>query len=220
MTKTKAKGAGGKLSRSEIIQARLSPRLRFAAELIARQQRRTLSSLIEILIEDAANQTQIIQHGEGDPKNVSVMQAVNALWRYEEPKRLVALGLQSPELLNPDEERVLRRITNNLYFWRCFKFLLCDKNDLVLLERWEPMLTLNGLMENHLEEYWEKLNSDDFTPDDLPSRSEAGGILEGQPGKPKIFRMRIDADVSKLDQQGREAVLKEHLQKMSDTVNA
>lgn len=47
------KGGGGKLNRSEILQARLNPKLRLGAEIMVRSQRRTLSSLIETLIEAA-----------------------------------------------------------------------------------------------------------------------------------------------------------------------
>ena len=43
----KRKGGGSKLSRSEIIQVRLDPKLRFTAELAARKHRRTLSSFVE-----------------------------------------------------------------------------------------------------------------------------------------------------------------------------
>ena len=48
----RAKGAGGKLNRCMIIQARLDPELHDAAEMMARKQRRTLSNFIEILIEE------------------------------------------------------------------------------------------------------------------------------------------------------------------------
>src|ERR1700730_16830959 len=54
----KKKGAGGKLSRSEILQARLNPKLRFTVELMARLERRTVSSFIEGLIEKAAKENE------------------------------------------------------------------------------------------------------------------------------------------------------------------
>lgn len=43
----KRKAGGPKLTRSEIIQVRFDPRLRWAAELTARVHRQTLSSFIE-----------------------------------------------------------------------------------------------------------------------------------------------------------------------------
>lgn len=52
--KTRKKGGGGKLNRSKIIQARLTPDLHKAAEEMARQQRRTLSSFVEMLVEAEA----------------------------------------------------------------------------------------------------------------------------------------------------------------------
>lgn len=51
---TRAKGGGGKLNRCMIIQARLDPKLHEVAEMMALKQRRTLSNLIEILIENEA----------------------------------------------------------------------------------------------------------------------------------------------------------------------
>ena len=55
---TAQKKRGGKLNRSKIIQARLSPDLHCLAEKMARDQRRTLSSFIEMLIAAEAERKQ------------------------------------------------------------------------------------------------------------------------------------------------------------------
>ena len=47
------KAGGGKLARSEVVTVRLDPRLRYLANLVARKQRRTLSSFIEWAIEES-----------------------------------------------------------------------------------------------------------------------------------------------------------------------
>ena len=52
-TKKQRNGGGGKLSRSEIIQVRLDPKLKFGAEMAAAKCRRTISSFGEGAIEEA-----------------------------------------------------------------------------------------------------------------------------------------------------------------------
>jgi predicted transcriptional regulator len=97
----KKKGGGGKLSRSEVVTVRLDPKLRFAAELAARKQRRTLSSFIEWAIEEAVNRTEVT-----DSENVNYVMA--QVWDVEEADRFVKLALNFPELLTFDEERLWR----------------------------------------------------------------------------------------------------------------
>ncbi len=60
----KRKGGGGKLSRSEVVTVRLDPKLRFAADLAARKQRRTLSSFIEWAVEKTVQGVDIAHEGE------------------------------------------------------------------------------------------------------------------------------------------------------------
>jgi transcriptional regulator with XRE-family HTH domain len=61
----RAKG-GAKLNRSKIIYARLTAELHAAAEMMARQQRRTLSSFIEMLVEQAARKRKCLLSIEED----------------------------------------------------------------------------------------------------------------------------------------------------------
>ena len=53
---TKRTGGGSKLTRTEIVQVRLDPKLRYAAELAAIKHRRTLSSFIEWCVEEGVSQ--------------------------------------------------------------------------------------------------------------------------------------------------------------------
>ena len=110
----KKKGAGGKLSRSEIITVRLDPKLRFAAELAARKQRRTLSSFVEWAIEEAVRSVRVLN--KEDISGV-VWQAMMQVWDVEEADRLVKLAINFPELLTFDEERLWKIISENPYFW-------------------------------------------------------------------------------------------------------
>jgi len=50
---TKRAGGGSKLARTEIVQVRLDPKLRFAAELASKKHRKTLSSFIEWCVSES-----------------------------------------------------------------------------------------------------------------------------------------------------------------------
>ena len=106
----KKKGGGGKLSRSEVVTVRLDPKLRFAAELAARKQRRTLSSFIEWAIGEAVNRVEVT-----DSENVNYVMA--QVWDVEEADRFVKLALNFPEFLSFDEERLWKIIKNCKIFW-------------------------------------------------------------------------------------------------------
>ena len=110
----KKKGAGGKLSRSEIITVRLDPKLRFAAELAARKQRRTLSSFVEWAIEEAVRNSTVYMI---DDTTGTVWQAMMQVWDVEEADRLVKLAINFPELLTFDEERLWKLISEHPHFW-------------------------------------------------------------------------------------------------------
>lgn len=106
----KKKTGGGKLSRSEVVTVRLDPKLRFAAELAARKQRRTLSSFIEWAIGEAVNRIEVT-----DSENVNYVMA--QVWDVEEADRFIKLALNFPELLTFDEERLWKIIKNCKIFW-------------------------------------------------------------------------------------------------------
>ena len=107
----KKKGAGGKLSRSEVVTVRFDPKLRFAAELAARKQRRTLSSFIEWAAEEAVSKVAV----SGD---TNVNGVVNDVWDVDEADRFINLANKYPELLSFDEERLLKLIQEYEERWR------------------------------------------------------------------------------------------------------
>jgi hypothetical protein len=118
----KKKTGGGKLSRSEVVTVRLDPKLRFAAELAARKQRRTLSSFVEWAIEEAINRV-------GVTSNENMNHVMAKVWDVEEADRFVKLALNFPELLTYDEERLWKIILEYSAFW--YKDL---EGDRVLIE--------------------------------------------------------------------------------------
>jgi predicted HicB family RNase H-like nuclease len=102
---SKRKGGGGKLSRSEVVTVRLDPRLRYTAELVARKERRTVSSFIESAVEQAVNK-------------VFTKTAIDKVWDTDETVRFIKLATQSPELLNHQEQVLWRQIKRMPECWK------------------------------------------------------------------------------------------------------
>lgn len=163
----KKKGPGGKLNRSEIVQTRLSPKLRWAAEILARKDRRTASSFIEGLVEKAAlNETVLMERSKKDFQNnifyevpskrtnrLSIKDAVEYMWSDSEGERFVAFAIAFTELLTPDEEKMWQFINLNFYFWECFTMKV-DDPDTTDTERVWPIVDYHTLRRDHLNAYW------------------------------------------------------------------
>ena len=107
----KKKGAGGSLTRSQVVTVRLDPKLKFAAELAARKQRRTISSFIEWAVEEAVTRIHV-------KENVNINEVMNQVWDVEDADRFVKLALNFPELLTYEEERLWKVITEYRPFWQ------------------------------------------------------------------------------------------------------
>jgi len=158
----KKKGAGGKLTRSEIITVRLDPKLRFAAELAARKQRRTLSSFVEWAIEEAVRNVKVLN--KNDVSGV-VWQAMMQVWDVEEADRLVKLAIYFPELLTFDEERMWKIIIEHPFFWH---------RDWDHGGGWNPD-NENCINYEHLRSQWTTLNkivAGEATISDLPEEDD------------------------------------------------
>lgn len=207
----KAKGAGGKLARSEIIQARLSPRTRFTVELLSRIERRTVSSLIEALIHDAAKTYSAnipAESGSEKGKTYTLSEVVNNVWHAEEPIRLVSLALAAPELLTPDEEKICSLIFRTNYFWKCIKVQLIDQHKNVLGTAWRPVHSLKCLIEENLLERWDDLQKPNVTRAKLPFFTYVGEKLTppgDKPIKQEIVTVDTDMEFRDLNSAGKKA---------------
>jgi hypothetical protein len=113
----KKKGGGGKLSRSEVVTIRLDPKLRFAAELAARKQRRTLSSFVEWAIEKAVSE-EVVKVRSLDGNGDTALEAMTRIWDVEEADRFVKFAEEYRDLLNFDEERLWKLIKETPYFFK------------------------------------------------------------------------------------------------------
>lgn len=167
----KKKGPGGNLNRSEIVQTRLSPKLRWAAEILARQDRRTVSSLIEGLVEKAASEEIVnIINSKKDLQNniffelpskrsnpISVKDAVQYMWSESEAERFVAFAIFFPELLTPEEEKMWQFIALNLYFWECFEIRTEQQGKKVASQIW-PIVNYQSLKRDNLNTYWDTIH--------------------------------------------------------------
>ncbi len=107
----KRKGSGEKLFRTKAVGVRLDPKLKYAAELAARKQRRTLSSFIEWAIQEAVNEVQVTkQHTAGE--------AINDVWDVFEADRFVMTAANLRELLTHDEEVMWKLMEEHDAMWR------------------------------------------------------------------------------------------------------
>lgn len=100
--------AGGSLSRSEIVQVRVDPKLKMSAELAAASERRTVSSFIEWAIQRAVREVVIAKDDSGKP--LTAAQVVERVWDVDEADRIVKLAITHPELLTHEEQRVWKVI--------------------------------------------------------------------------------------------------------------
>ena len=140
----KKKGTGGNLTRSQVVTVRLDPKLKFAAELAARKQRRTISSFIEWAVEQAIEQI-VISKYDNHP-DTTVSNVLDQVWDVEEADRVVKLATHYPQLLSYDEERLWKIICECGHFWRGGKKVLSgftQVKDIIYYDRvrsqWEQL---------------------------------------------------------------------------------
>ncbi len=172
MTQTKErvkkpkKKVGNQHSRTVILQARISPRLRFVAELMARHQQRTVSSLMEsLLAEKAASyclpvvstekaQTNHYLFGECQTKKVTAQEISERLWSAEDADLFAAMALFLPSLLTAEEHALWQVITDIPYFWNHFEIHIENPAGQVVDKEWWPLVDYRGLNRERLREHW------------------------------------------------------------------
>lgn len=195
----KKKGAGGKLSRSEIIQARLNPRVRFMSELIATHQRRTLSSLVESSLEEYANSAPIVVTIEGKEERFYFNELVEELWSPDEVVRFTNTAFVDVELLGIYGCSLWDFILCTPYFWAHYEIPIKDRKGNFIKKTWEPYHHKNGLLIENLKKYWDLIQTEEDRekvgiPDELgkkisiPVGVETEMIFAFDPAKPLLNR--------------------------------
>ena len=160
------KGGGGKLNRSEVIQARLDPKLHLAAEILARMHRRTLSSVIEVLIDAAAEKTKVAATvsdnaqidvtalGRKKREKISIKDIVDLMWSGEEADQFVMMALLLPDLLTSEEANLWRVIKETSYFWSYFSINVENRAGEIIDQRTWPLINQSGVIKENLRELW------------------------------------------------------------------
>ena len=91
--------------RTEMVSVRLAPKVRFAADIAARSQRRTISSLIEVAVADYLPTLVVMDPAaEDDARPLHLMKLVDSLWDPEESDRFVNLAEKHRWLLLLEEQ--------------------------------------------------------------------------------------------------------------------
>ena len=124
------KKSGGKLGRIEIIQTRISPRLRFMSELVATSERRTLSSLTDWALEEYLQNKFVIVKGS----RIAASQFVESVWDDLPVLRFINVFMLDVDLLCQEERQIANIITNEPLFWT--KGILNKK---LVIEMWESL---------------------------------------------------------------------------------
>jgi hypothetical protein len=96
------KGGTSKLARSRIVTVRLDPVTRFAAELAAAKDRRTVSSFLEVACREAASTRQVAQDKDGGA--LSALQVAERMWHPDAEVQLITLAWHAPHLLSTDQQ--------------------------------------------------------------------------------------------------------------------
>jgi hypothetical protein len=160
------KGGGGKLNRSEVIQARLDPKLHLAAEILARVHRRTLSSVIEVLIEAAAEETKVAAAVSDNTQiditllkrkkreKISIKDIVDLMWSGEEADQFVMMALLLPDHLTADEANLWCLIKETPYFWTHFSINVESCKGEVIDQKTWPLINQSGVIKENLRELW------------------------------------------------------------------
>lgn len=147
------------------VSLRVDPAIKYAIDIAARVQKRTVTGVVEWSVEKALAEVMmpadfLVEGSKGPvlPEPVSVMAAVKErLWSPDESIRLVTLAFQYPSLLTFDESRVWESIRLSPPFWKFTPRVLVEANP------WK-----NARLEV-ISAYWGKL---------LERVQEAGGIVQ------------------------------------------
>ena len=101
-------------TKADNVNVRLDPKIRYGLELLARKQRRNLSSVVEWALQNAINSEEnglIEINMNGEPFNL-----LYQLWDTEESDRLYRMATFRSELLTFEEERLTKLIRESEIF--------------------------------------------------------------------------------------------------------
>lgn len=192
------KSGGAKLNRSEIIQARLGPKLKFGSELIANEERCTLSSLVEMALEKFAETYKFKVGKKIHPsEEMSASDLLELLWSPDEGVRFIRRAYILPSSLTYEEEDLFYHLINYRYFWSFYEIRYKDESGNITRTQYQRHHALESLIEEHLIEYWYAIKDNDV-PLKLKIPNEMGRIIPPPPGvdfefeEPKKAHINVD----------------------------
>jgi hypothetical protein len=94
---------GGKLAKTEVVPVRFDPVTKWAVELAAAVERRTMASMVEYVVARAMQDWPLTTQGD---TSISAMQIAKECWATEHPSRLMALCGRYPHLLTYEEQQI------------------------------------------------------------------------------------------------------------------
>ncbi|QWL80231.1 hypothetical protein [Aeromonas hydrophila] len=110
---------------------RLDPRSKYLIDLLTRQQKRTITGVIEWAVERAGAETTF-----DNDRGISFLEVIDSLWSTDESVRLANLALARPDLLDYDELRIWETIKASPDLWNTSGQLLYS----TLQEEWDSLL--------------------------------------------------------------------------------
>lgn len=152
--------------RTVVMTVRISPPLRFVAEMIARHQHRTVSSLMEsLLAEKAASyclpvvstekaQTNDYLFGQRHTEKIIAQEVGEQLWSAEDADLFAGMALFLPSLLTAEEQTLWQVITDIPYFWNHFEIHIENPAGQIVDKEWWPLVDYRGLNRERLREHW------------------------------------------------------------------
>ena len=192
---------GSKLKRSEILQVRFNPKLRFAIDLLSRQEQRTISSLIEKLTGEALKTytLKVAPYTDEEIEQTSIEkpylekpmeEVMNDLWHVDEAHRFINTAFHAHHLFSYEEETIWNFIKRNGYYWTMYKSKGFDEEGNSVGEVLNVMFDPDGVVWEHLERDWPLLKTGAI--EEVKNYQLKKGIYD-QPGK-MIARPKGDPD--------------------------
>jgi len=105
-------------SRSETVTVRLDPKIRYLAELAAREQQRTLSNFIEWAVRHALTSA-VMAEDEPTPGTEPIFNRpaplwMEGLWDADEADRFLLLGASRPDLMTTEQQTLWKLLSEKL----------------------------------------------------------------------------------------------------------
>lgn len=108
---TKTTKKKGETATTVSVGIRIDPKVKFALDIMGREQKRSLTAVIEWAIGNAISQ----QTFSGGLESFADL--IEKTWSTDEPTRLVNMGFYMPAILTYDELRTWETIKMTEYFW-------------------------------------------------------------------------------------------------------